>query len=58
MKGISTNPEHATVWIESLGICSHLSITMNDIYTTLLKKKCLYMINIRKNVKKTEIRHG
>jgi hypothetical protein len=33
MKGISTNPEQVAVWIESLGVCSHLSMAMDDMYS-------------------------
>jgi hypothetical protein len=32
MKGISTNPEQVAVWIESFGVCSHLSWAMDDMY--------------------------
>jgi hypothetical protein len=32
MKGISTNPEQVAVWIESFGVCSHFSWTMDDMY--------------------------
>ena len=33
MKGISTNPEQVAAWIESLGVCSHISMAIDDIYT-------------------------
>ena len=33
MKGISTNPEQVAVWIESLGVCSHISMAIDDMYT-------------------------
>ncbi len=33
MKGISTNPEQVAVWIESFGVCSHLSMAMDDMYS-------------------------
>ena len=32
MKGISTNPEQVAVWIESLGVCSHMSMAIDDMY--------------------------
>jgi hypothetical protein len=32
MKGISTNPEQVAVWIESLGVCSHVSMAIDDMY--------------------------
>ena len=34
MKVISTNPEQVAVWIESIGICSHLSMAMHDMYSS------------------------
>ena len=40
MKGISTNPEQVAVWIESLGVCSHISMAIDDMYT-----QSLYNIN-------------
>ena len=30
MKGISSNPEQVAVWIESFGVCSQLSMALND----------------------------
>src|SRR4029434_5205709 len=30
MKGILTNPEQVAVWIQSFGICSHLSQSLDD----------------------------
>lgn len=33
MKEISTNPQQVAVWIESLGICSHVSMAMDDMYS-------------------------
>ena len=33
MKGISTNPEQVAVWIQSFGICSHLSQSFDDMYS-------------------------
>lgn len=32
MKGISTNPEQVAVWIQSFGICSYLSKSLDEIY--------------------------
>ncbi|KAJ8332151.1 hypothetical protein SKAU_G00428790 [Synaphobranchus kaupii] len=32
MKGISTNPEQVAVWIQSFDICSHLSMSLDEIY--------------------------
>ena len=32
MKGISTNPEQVAVWIESFGVCSQLSMALDDMY--------------------------
>ena len=32
MKGISTNPEQVAVWIQSFGICSHLSKSFDEVY--------------------------
>lgn len=32
MKGISTNPEQVAVWIQSFGICSLLSKSMDEMY--------------------------
>eukprot|EP00745_Piridium_sociabile_P013977 TRINITY_DN2058_c0_g1_i7.p1 TRINITY_DN2058_c0_g1~~TRINITY_DN2058_c0_g1_i7.p1 ORF type:complete len:474 (+),score=89.64 TRINITY_DN2058_c0_g1_i7:286-1707(+) len=32
MKGISTNPEQVAVWIKSLGVCSHISMAIDDMY--------------------------
>ena len=32
MKGISTNPEQVAVWIQSFGICSHLSKSLDEMY--------------------------
>ena len=34
MKDISTNSEQVAVWIESIGICSHLSMAMHDMYSS------------------------
>lgn len=33
MKGISTNPEQVAVWIQSFCICSHLSQSLDDMYS-------------------------
>ncbi len=33
LKGISTNPDQVAVWIESLGVCSHLSMAMDNMYS-------------------------
>ena len=33
MKGISTNLEQVAFWIESLGVCSHISMAIDDMYT-------------------------
>lgn len=32
MKGISTNPEQVAVWVQSFGICSHLSKSLDGVY--------------------------
>lgn len=32
MKGISTNPEQVAVWIQSFGICSHVSQSLDEMY--------------------------
>ena len=34
MKGISTNPEQVAVWIESIGVCSHLAMAMDGMYSS------------------------
>ena len=34
MKGISTNPEQVVIWIESIGICSHLAMAMDGMYSS------------------------
>ena len=33
-EGISTNPEQVAVWIESIGVCSHLAMTMDGMYSS------------------------
>ena len=39
MKGISTNPEQVAVWIQSFGICSHLSKSLDEMYDDEALKK-------------------
>ena len=34
MKCISTNPEQVVVWIESIGVCSHIAMAMDGIYSS------------------------
>ena len=34
LKGISTNPEQVAVWIESIGVCSHLAMVMDGMYSS------------------------
>ena len=34
LKGISTNDEQVSVWINSFSICSHVSLALDDIYTS------------------------
>ena len=34
LKGISTNDEQVAVWINSFSICSHVSVALDDIYTS------------------------
>ena len=32
MKRISTNPDQVAMWIQSFGICSHLSKSLDEMY--------------------------
>ena len=34
-EGISTNPEQVAVWIESIGVCSHLAMAMDGMYSSI-----------------------
>ncbi len=35
LKGISTNEEQVMVWVNSFSICSHVSLAMDDMYSSV-----------------------